>query len=60
MQRFTGGDVRDTGGVVSGARCQRAVVGGPLKIEYTVFVDIVIDPLRVYSRENIAHVRGLG
>ena len=49
MQRFAGGNVCDAGGVVSGASCQRSVVWGPLKIEYTIFVDMMINPLRVCS-----------
>ena len=48
MQRLASGNVCDAGGVISGASCQRSVVGRPLKIEYAIFVDITINPVRVY------------
>jgi hypothetical protein len=49
MQSFAGGDVCDAGGVVPGARGQGAVVWGPLKIEYSVFVDVEVDPVWLWQ-----------
>jgi hypothetical protein len=53
MQSFAGGDVCDAGGVVPGACGQRGVIGGPLKIEYPVLVDVKVDPVWLWQIKRL-------
>jgi len=58
MQSFAGGDIRDAGCVVPGASRQGSIVGGPLKIEYPIPVDVKVDSIWRWqlSWDNLAQV----